>query len=203
MKQFTLQQQALQHGSRFRRRCVHSKLVYTATYVCTLFTSFPCYIEFYVDMDPEEMEGLEELVAPNGRHNLFKCSMCDIFCIVHKTLPPQYIFRLSVIFSQSAAALADEGPPPPAGPHPPPPAGPHPPTPAAANSRHVYAKLHSYTTCVQVLRLQDFPSSCPAAPPILPPRPPPLSSPPPPYAGRRGRYRGGGEGLAPEDMPLL
>ena len=177
MKQFTLQQQALQHGSRFRRRCVHSKLMYTATDVCTLFTSFPCYIEFYVDMDPEEMEGLEELVAPNGRHNLFKCSMCDIFCIVRKMLPLQYLFRLSVIFSQSAAALADEGPPPPA--------GPHPPAPAAANGRHVYAKLHSYTTCVQVLRLQDFPSSCPAAPPILPPRPPPL-----PYAGRRGRYRG-------------
>ena len=115
--------------------------------------------------------------------------------------------RLSVIFSQSAAALDDEGPPP-AGPPPPPPAGPPgppgpparppgppgppadppgppgPPAPAAANGRHVYAELHPYTTCVQVLRLQHFPSSCPAAPP----RPPPPS--PPPYAGRRGRYRG-------------
>ena len=59
--------------------------------------------------------------------------------------------------------------------------------PAAANGRHVYAELHPYTTCVQVLRLQHFPS-CPAAPPILPPRPPPPS--PPPYAGRKGRYRG-------------
>ena len=115
--------------------------------------------------------------------------------------------RLSVIFSQSAAALDDEGPPP-AGPPPPPPAGPPgppgpparppgppgppadppgppgPPAPAAANGRHVYAELHPYTTCVQVLRLQHFPSSCPAAPP----RPPPPS--PPPYAGRRGKYRG-------------
>ena len=64
-------------GTRFRRRCVHRKLVYTATYICTLFTSFPCYIEFYVDM-----EDLDELVALNCRHNLFKCSMCDLFCIV-------------------------------------------------------------------------------------------------------------------------
>ena len=56
-------------------------------------TSFPCYIEFYVDMDPE-MEGLEELVAPNGRHNQFKCSMCDIFCIVRNMLPPQYLFKI-------------------------------------------------------------------------------------------------------------
>ena len=75
-----------------------------------------------MDMDPEM--GLEELVDPNGRHNLFKCSMCDIFCIVHNMLPPQY---LSVLFSQSAAALADEGPHPPPPPFPlPPPL--HPPT---------------------------------------------------------------------------
>ena len=30
-------------------------------------------------------------VAPNGRHNLFKCSMCDIFCIVPNMLPSQYL----------------------------------------------------------------------------------------------------------------
>ena len=130
---------------------------------------------------------------------------CATYSALFATCCLRNIFsRLSVIFSQSAAALADEGPPP-AGPPPPPPAGPpgppgppadppgppagpHPPAPAAANGRHVYAELHPYTTCVQVSRLQHFPSSCPAAPPILPPRPPPPS--PPPYAGRRGRYRG-------------
>ena len=172
------------HGSRFRRRCVHSKLVYT--YVCTLFTSFPCYIEFYVEM--EEMEDLDKLVAPNDRYNQFKYSMCNIFCIVRNMLSPQYLFRLSFIFSVTAPP--GEGPPPPAGSlpaaDPPPAAGPPPPAPAAANGRHVYAELHSHTTCVQVLRLQDFPSSCPAAPPFLPPPPPS-----PPTLGEGG---GTGEG---------
>ena len=52
-------------------------------------------------MDPEiEMEGLDELVDPNGRHNLFECSMCDIFCIVRNMLPPQYLFKtIRYIFS--------------------------------------------------------------------------------------------------------
>ena len=82
-------------GTRVRRWCVHSKLLYT--YVCTLFTSFLCYIEFYVDMEDLAMD---DLVAPNGRHNLFKCSMCDIFCIVRNMLPPQYLFEtIRYIFS--------------------------------------------------------------------------------------------------------
>ena len=60
------------------------------------FTSFPCYIEFYVAM---ELDLADEFgVAPNGRHNLFKCSMCDIFRIARNMLPPQYLFRLSFIF---------------------------------------------------------------------------------------------------------
>ena len=140
--------------------CSQQTRVYVC--ICTLFTSFPCYIEFYMDMEDLAMD---DLVAPNGRRNLFMCSMCDIFCIVRNMLPPQYLFKtIRYIFSICCSSyIADEGPPP-AGPHPPPPAspqppppagppsppaGPHPPTPAAANGRHVYAELHSYTTCVQ------------------------------------------------------
>ena len=81
-------------------------------------------------MEMEEMKDLDEFVAPNGRHNLFKCSMCDIFCFVCNMLPPQYLFRISFIFSATAlpgeGPLSPVGPPPPAGP--PSPAGPPPPT---------------------------------------------------------------------------
>ena len=43
-------------------------------YYCT---SFPCYIEFYVDMAMDLDMNLDEFsAAPNGRDNLFKCSLC-------------------------------------------------------------------------------------------------------------------------------
>ena len=78
LKQFNLQLQlhirSDGSGTRFRGLCVHSELVYTATYVCTLiyyFTPFPCYIELYVAMEFGDLAN-EFDVAPNGRHNLFK-----------------------------------------------------------------------------------------------------------------------------------
>ena len=47
-------------------------------YECTHIyhcTSFPCYIEFYMNMNLDM--NLDEFGAvPNGRHNMFKCFMC-------------------------------------------------------------------------------------------------------------------------------
>ena len=126
--------------------------------------------------------------------------MCDIFLIVCNMLPPQCLFRLSFIFSATAPSPG-EGLPPPAGPLPPasspaPPASP----PAAANGRHVYAELHFYTACVQVLRSQAFSflscSSCSLAPTPTPTLPPTLEE--------GGSTRGGEQevGSAPAMEPL-
>ena len=63
---------------------VASKTVHFAT-VCMHARSDGS--EFYVAMDLDLADEFE--AAPNGRHNLFKCSMCDIFRIVRNMLPPQ------------------------------------------------------------------------------------------------------------------